>query len=88
MKTYGVTFKEGEKVYYFNFEGEELKLKDKVIVETEQGEQAGNIAKILEEPIYSDEIKSIIRKATSEDIDKIAKNEKDAKKQFSKFFRI
>lgn len=78
MKTYGISFKDGGKIYYFNYEKEDLNLKDKVIVQTENGEQFGIVNKILEEPIFSDEVKPILRKTTKEDMKQIEKNQKEA----------
>lgn len=83
MKTYGVIFKEKGKIYYFNSQFD-LSVNDKVIVETEIGEQIGKICKIFKKTNYSDNIKTILRKATPEDLAKEDKNITDAKKALNK----
>ena len=68
-KIYGVAFKDNGKVY--NFWGDiEAKINEKVIVETEKGQQLGKITKISE--IYDVDttmLKRILRVATQKDYD-------------------
>ena len=66
MKVYSVIFKENAKSYYFNGE-DNLKIDDKVIVETEKGLQYGKINDILEEDAIENKYKNIIRKSTNDD---------------------
>ena len=79
IKVIGVRFRNGGKVYYFEF-----KRDDRAIVETVRGVEIGTVL-LVDKEISDDEvpgpIKKIIRKATEEDINKAKKNiekEKDA----------
>ena len=82
----GISFRENGKIYFFNPAQLELKVGDKVIVETKLGKELGtvktNIRKIDESKL-SDPIKKIIKKASKEDekhlLDNI-KKEKEALK--------
>ena len=66
MRVYSVIFKENGKGYYFNGE-DNLKINDKVIVETEKGFQYGKINNILPEDVDPNNYKNIIRLATEDD---------------------
>ncbi len=66
MKLYSVIFKNNGKNYYFNGE-DDLKIHSKVIVETEQGLQYGEISNILSEKANEDKYKSIVRVANDAD---------------------
>ena len=81
----GVKFKSVGKVYYFSPNGLELALGDKVIVETARGIECGEVSLALKE-ISDDEInsplKSVIRKATEEDLKTIRQNEEKEKDAF------
>lgn len=81
----GVKFKSVGKVYYFSPNGLELALGDKVIVETARGIECGEVSLELKE-ISDDEInsplKSVIRKATEEDLKTIRQNEEKEKDAF------
>ena len=79
MNCVGVKFKEEGNTY--NFESEiELKEKDKVIVETERGEQLGVIDKVNCNISGTKKLKKELRKATDDDYNKYLKNATDAKK--------
>lgn len=69
MKLYNVIFKENGKSYIFKGK-DGIKEKEYVIVETDQGEQYGQIQKVLNTDKYIDEYKSIIRVASKEDKNK------------------
>lgn len=81
----GVKFKSVGKVYYFSPNGLELALGDKVIVETARGIECGEVSLELKE-ISDDEInsplKSVIRKATEEDLKTIRQYEEKEKDAF------
>ena len=80
----GVRFKEVGKIYYFSPNGIKLNIDDYVIVETARGVECGFVS--IENRYIPDEeivhpLKSLIRKATKNDIDQIEINktiEKDA----------
>lgn len=77
-KIVGVKFRNTAKVYYFAPNNEQLKKGDGVIVETIRGVEYGNIC--LEEREIPDKelvspLKSIIRKANKNDIDRLKRNE-------------
>lgn len=83
MKVYSVIFKNNGKSYYFNG-GDNLEIKDYVIVETEKGLQYGQINKILNETYENEKYKNIIRKATisdEKDYYKILKDNSNALKK-------
>ncbi|HLB28053.1 MAG TPA: stage 0 sporulation family protein, partial [Dehalococcoidales bacterium] len=67
----GVRFKRAGKVYYFEPAGIPLEVNDSVIVETAQGMEMGQVA-IAPKQVLANEIKTplkpVLRKATSEDI--------------------
>lgn len=74
----GVNFKSDGKIYYFMRNEIELNINDYVIVETEKGLQFGKILLFKNyEDINLDNVKSIIRKATEEDIEKFHKTKKE-----------
>ena len=79
----GVRFRQAGKIYHFDPGRLELKLRDKVIVETSRGIEYGEVATIEEE--HTDKsgqpLKPIIRQATDEDTARMEENrrkEKDA----------
>ena len=68
----GVRFKDVGKVYYFDPNGEQLKVGDNVIVETSRGIECGKVAlanRELTDDKVTSPIKKMIRKATKEDMD-------------------
>ena len=82
----GVRFKEVGKVYYFDPEGSQFKISDKVIVETARGVECGMVA--IENKNVSDDnivhpLKKIIRAATEEDLKRLEDNKKKEKRAFS-----
>ena len=78
----GISFRENGKIYFFNPAQLELKVGDKVIVETKLGKELGtvktNIRKIDESKL-SDPIKKIIKKASKEDEKHLLDNNKKEK---------
>lgn len=86
MKTIvGVRFRKPGKVYFFNPGYIQLKLKDKVIVETSMGEDIGEVViskrEIPDEKITSD-LKKVIRLANSKDLKRLEDNKAKEKKAF------
>ena len=79
MKTYEVEFTELHKKKLYIYDGEELKVKDQVIVETENGQEYGIIIKVIDKLSDTDDVLNIIRKVEKEDLEIIEKNEQDAK---------
>lgn len=80
-KVIGVSFEESKKIYYFLPNDLELTTKDKVIVETERGEQFGYIKTgyiEIEEKELMTPLKNVLRIATKEDEIKHKKNLSDA----------
>lgn len=81
----GVKFNKTGKVYYFDPKGQELNIGDGVVVETSRGIEFGFVA-VKNKEIPDNEIvaplKSIIRKATPADFDKLEKNKEKEKEAF------
>lgn len=82
MKVYSVVIKNNGKEYYFNGD-ESLEVGSYVIVETERGEQFGEIKKELNLEV-SDEYKNILRIANKEDEDNYYNLLKESTKAYSK----
>lgn len=83
IKVVGVSFYGSNKIYYFSPNNFEVKLKDKVIVETERGQQYGIVTTNLieiDENKYSSPIKNIIKLADNKDEITNNKNIKDSEK--------
>ena len=79
---YGVSFKKALQTYFFGSDEENLKVHEKVVVETARGLELGTIKtskKTLEEVKLETAIKPILRIATSEDIENFEKNIANAK---------
>ena len=79
---YGVSFKKALQTYFFGSDEENLKVHEKVVVETARGLELGTIKtskKTLEEVKLETAIKPILRIATSEDIVNFEKNIANAK---------
>jgi len=77
IKVVGIRFKPVGKTYYFNPEDIALAVGDGVIVETSRGVEFGEVAlvdKEVDETSFSMPIKSILRKATEEDIAQMEEN--------------
>ncbi len=67
----GVRFKRAGKVYYFDPAGTELKVCDHVVVQTARGMELGQVTISPKQVLASDitaELKAIVRKASTEDI--------------------
>ena len=82
----GVRFKDVGKVYYFDPNGEQLKVGDNVIVETSRGIECGKVAlanRELTDDKVTSPLKKMIRKATKEDMDIVEENRKKEKRAFA-----
>lgn len=83
----GVRFKNVGKVYYFKPGDKEVKIGDKVIVETVKGIECGTVAlekKEIKNSQITQSLKKIIRIATRSDIKKLEENKKKEKEAFNK----
>ena len=81
----GVRFKEGGKIYYFRPNDEELEPGCHVIVETVRGTECGDVVmarREIDDSEFTREVKTIIRKATDEDLTRLKENKIKAKKAF------
>ncbi len=81
----GVRFKVVGKIYYFDPAGVQLKKGDNVIVETARGIECGEIAmenRDVDEDQIVKPLKSIIRKATPEDLKIVEENKEKEKRAF------
>ena len=85
IKVAGVSFRENGRTYFFNPNGIDIKLGDKVIVETKMGKEFG-IVKIVNREIddkkLKDPLKNIVKLATKEDEKHHKENLKEEKKAF------
>ncbi len=73
----GVNFRRAGKIYYFSPKGASYKIGDNVIVETSRGLEYGTIKienKVIDGSKITPPLKPIIRKATSDDKDRVAAN--------------
>ena len=81
----GVRFKNMGKVYYFDPNGGKLAAGDRVVVETSRGVECGEVS-MANRDVADDTIvqplKKVIRKATKEDLRRVAENEIKAKNAF------
>ncbi len=85
IKAVSVNFRGKGRSYFFDPNGIELKVGDKVVVETKMGKELGTIKTVnreVDETKFAEALKPIIRKATKEDLDRQAENEKEEKKAF------
>ena len=85
MKIIGVRFKRVGKIYYFDPDKYDVKLGDKVIVETSRGVECGEVAmtdREVDEKEFPSQIKPIIRIATENDFKIIEKNKQKEKDAF------
>ena len=86
-KIYGVSFKDGGKIYFFNGVDLMCSVNTTVVVETEKGLQFG---KVLSEIVNVDNkldpnrMKNVLRIATDEDIEQYQKNLRDNEKALKK----
>ncbi|MBR6102472.1 MAG: stage 0 sporulation family protein [Ruminococcus sp.] len=79
LKIIGVRFKSVGKIYYFDPAGLDIKMNDKVIVETARGIECGEVALVdreIDETKFSNPLKSVIRIATEQDMQQIERNKK------------
>jgi cell fate regulator YaaT (PSP1 superfamily) len=82
----GVKFNRGNKAYYFDPNGMEFQVGDNVIVETVKGIECGEV--VIANTEVSDEsvvnpLKSIIRKATDNDMKKVESNKEKEKNAYT-----
>ena len=85
-KVVGIRFKPVGKIYYFNPEDIELVAGDGVIVETTRGIEYGTVVisdKEIDEEEFNMPIKSILRKATEQDLATAEDNRAKAKEAYS-----
>lgn len=81
VEVVGVRFRPAGHIYYFSSNNEEYAYNEKVLVETQQSKQLGQVAitnQELDPSDVPDELKPILKKASAEDIAKEAKNQADA----------
>ncbi len=71
MQVVLVKFKEAGKKYYFSYEGLNIDLNDRVVVETARGLEIGvvHLFKEIKETDLTSELKPVLRIATSEDLE-------------------
>ncbi len=85
-KVVGIRFRPVGKIYYFNPEDTQLNPGDGVIVETTRGVEYGTVVltdKEIDEQEFNMPIKSILRKATEQDLQQAEENKARAKEAFS-----
>lgn len=85
LEIIGVRFKSIGKVYYFDPHGLDIKINDKVIVETARGVECGEVVlcgREIDETQFANPIKPVIRIATKQDFAVIEKNKKKEKDDF------
>lgn len=79
LKIIGVRFKSVGKIYYFDPKDYDVKMGDKVIVETARGVECGEVALVdreIDETRFTNPVKGIIRLATPNDMKTIEKTDK------------
>lgn len=82
-KVYGLSLKPNSKIYYYSF-SERLEENEKVIIDSDNGEQIANVVKLIKNPGKDLIIKEIVRKATKKDLEQDKKNRIDAQKAVDK----
>lgn len=85
LKIIGVRFKSVGKIYYFDPKDYDVKMGDKVIVETARGVECGEVALVdreIDETRFTNPVKGIIRLATPNDMKTIKKNKQKEKDAF------
>ena len=85
LKIIGVRFKSVGKIYYFDPKDYDVKMGDKVIVETARGVECGEVALVdreIDETRFTNPVKGIIRLATPNDMKTIEKNRQNEKDAF------
>ena len=86
VEVVGVRFRPAGQIYYFTPGKEEYKYNQKVLVETQQSKQLGAVAipkKIVEPADLPDDLKPILKTASSDEIKKEDKNREDAAVAFT-----
>ncbi len=81
----GIRFKQVGKVYYFDPDGKEYNVGDFAIVETARGVECGEVAlsnREVDDEAIVKPLKTIIRKATPEDLKTVEENHEKEKKAF------
>lgn len=81
----GVRFKKGGKIYYFRPNEEPISVGSFVVVETVRGTECGEVvmdSREIDDDELNREIKTIIRKATDEDLARVKENKLKAKRAF------
>ncbi|WP_027339743.1 PSP1 domain-containing protein [Halonatronum saccharophilum] len=84
-KVIGVTFKDADKIHYFDPKNIDVKVGDKIVAQSERGLELGQV---ITEPKDTDQIKKNIelkyieRKANSKDLEKYEKNKNEAEEAF------
>lgn len=81
----GVRFKRGGKIYYFRPNEEPIDVGSFVVVETVRGTECGEVvmgSRKIDDDELNREIKTIIRKATKEDLARVEENKRKAKRAF------
>ena len=81
----GIKFKKNGKVYHFAPNNQEVAIGDTVIVETQRGVEAGEVAVAphdIDESAVKSPLKDIIRKATAADLKILAENKQKEKEAF------
>lgn len=85
VKVVGVRFKNVGKVYYFSPNGFELKVRDKVIVETARGLECGEVTfsdRGIPDDELTSELKPVLRPANKNDLKIVAENKVKEKEAF------
>ena len=81
----GVRFKDAGKIYYFTYGELQLAVGDKVIVETVRGLEFGEVVvgpKEVAESEMGESTRSVLRKATDKDFQRVKQNKEDEKKAY------
>jgi len=85
IKVAGVQFRDNGRIYFFNPNGVQLNIGDKVIVETKMGPEFGkvvNLNKQIDETKIAEPMKNVLRIATAKDVEHQAENEKKEQQAF------
>lgn len=85
IKVTGVRFKNVGKIYYFSPNGLDLKVRDKVIVETARGLECGEVTfsdRAVPDDEITSELKPVLRLATEKDLKTVEENKKKEKAAF------
>lgn len=81
----GIRFKSVGKVYYFDPSGIKFAVGSRAIVETARGIECGEVVlanRLVEDESIVNPLKSVIRAATTEDVEKVAENRRKEKEAF------